>query len=448
MRNHRIVAAVTMIVAALIATLAPALGDERVIAIRAGTLIDGTGAPPVAGAMLLVRGGRIVEVGGQLRIPQGAEVLELSDYTVLPGFIDAHTHLTSEGGGERSLERLSATGADYALVGAINAERMLRAGFTTVRDLGSFDHADLALKRAIERGALPGPRMFVATTSVSITGGHGDPTNAFSPLVRLMQPTGVANGIDAVRVKVREILKYGADHIKFAATGGGLSRGTDPTAQHFTDAEMQAIVEEAHRLGVPVAAHAHGTEGIKAAIRAGVDSIEHGIYLDEEACRLMIEHGTYFVPTLWIADSYFDRYRDWRIPDWAHAKISEFIPTALESVRMAIRMGVPIALGTDAGVGEHELAGKEFTAMVKHGMQPMQAIVAGTSNAARLLRQSDRIGSLESGKYADLVGVRGDPLADISVLESVDFVMKEGQVYLDRTGRDRPVTQGSGRDRP
>ncbi len=325
---------------------------------------------------------------------------------------------------------MSATGADYALVGVVNARRMLMSGFTAIRDVGGFDFADLAVKRAIDRGAIPGPRMFVATTSISITGGHGDPSNGFSPDVTFAYPSGVANGVDAVRLKVREIVRNGADHIKFAATGGGLSRGTKPTAQHFTDAEMQALVDEAHRLGVRVAAHAHGTDGIKAAVRAGVDSIEHGIYLDEEACRLMTERGTFFVPTLWIADSYFEKYRDWRIPDFAHAKISAFIPTAIKSVQMAIRLGVTIALGTDAGVGEHHLAGKEFTAYVKHGMTPMQAIVAGTSNAAKLIGQYDQFGSVEAGKLADLVAVNGNPLQDVALLEQVQFVMKEGSIYL------------------
>ena len=314
----------------------------------------------------------------------------------MPGLIDAHTHMSSERPGQRALNRQMATGADYALVGMENARNMLLAGFTTTRDLGGFDYADLAVKRAIDRGAIAGPRMLVALSLVSATGGHGDPTNGLSPNIRFDNPNGVANGVEGVRLKVRELTKNGADVIKFAATGGGMSRGTKPTAQQFTDEEMQAIVSEAHRLGVKAAAHAHGTEGIKAAVKAGVDSIEHGIYLDEEACRMMIEHGTYFVPTLWIADSYFERYKEWQVPDYAHAKISQFIPTALKSVEMAIKMKVKIAVGTDAGVGEHELAGKEFPALVKHGMAPMDAIVAGTSNAAKLLGLDGEIGYARS----------------------------------------------------
>jgi imidazolonepropionase-like amidohydrolase len=344
---------------------------------------------------------------------------------------------------------MSATGADYALIGAENARRMLMAGFTTLRDLGGFDYADLAVKRAIERGLIVGPRLFVATTSMSITGGHGDPSNGLSPDIGINYPTGVANGVDEVRRKVREILRNGADHIKFAATGGGLSRGTKPTAQHFTDEEITALIAEAHRLGVKVAAHAHGKEGIKAAVKAGVDSIEHGIYLDEEACRLMLEHGTYYVPTLWIADSYFDRYKEWGIPAYAHEKISQFIPTALKSAELAITMGVRVALGTDAGVGEHHLAGKEFAAYVKYGMTPMAAIVAGTSNAAKLLGQYERVGSLEPAKLADVIAVPGNPLTDITRMEHVAFVMKDGVVYRESRSAPavtpRPTASRSGR---
>jgi imidazolonepropionase-like amidohydrolase len=402
--------------------------------IQAGTLIDGSGKPPQRDVKILIEGGRITAVGPAVAAPAGARVLNLGAYTLLPGLIDAHTHMTSERPGKRALDRMTATGADYAFVGMANAGRMLRAGFTTVRDLGGFDFADLATKRAIDRGDIDGPRMQVALSIISITGGHGDPSNGLSPSIAIDGLSGVADGPIALRVKVRELIKNGADVIKFAATGGGLSRGTNPTAQHFTDEEMQVIVSEAHRLGVRAAAHAHGTEGIKAAIRAGVDSIEHGIYLDEEACRLMVSRGTTFVPTLWIADSYFEKYKEWGIPDYAHAKISNFIPTALRSVEMAIRLGVTIAVGTDAGVGEHELAGKEFTALVKHGMTPMAAILAGTGNASKLLGLDAEIGAIEVGKSADLVAVKGDPLTDISLLERVEFVMKQGRVYKGPAG--------------
>jgi imidazolonepropionase-like amidohydrolase len=403
--------------------------SQKTAAIRAGVLIDGTGAAPVKNAVILVQGGRIVKVGPGLAIPANAEVIDLSAKTVLPGFIDAHTHLTTQNGSERTLDRNSATGADFALVGAINAKRMLMAGFTTVRDLGSTGLADVAVKHAIERGDYPGPRMFVSLFIISATGGHGDPTNGDNPFIESTSPDGVANGADELRAKVRWLVKYGADQIKFAATGGGLSKGDRPQSQTYSEEEMRALIDEAHRLGVKVATHAHGTEGIKTAVRAGVDSVEHGIYLDEEGCRLMIQHGTYFVPTLWIVDEYFDRYKIWNIPPYANEKISAFIPIAKKSVDMAIRMGVKIALGTDAGVGEHALAGKEFAAYVRHGLTPMQSIEAGTANAAKLIGDYQDFGSVEAGKFADLVAVDGDPLQDIKILQTVKFVMKEGKVY-------------------
>lgn len=412
----------------LVLLSAPA--QEKITALRAGKLLDGSGAAPVTNAVILIQGKRILAAGAGLAIPPGAEVIDLSNRTVLPGFMDMHTHITTEHGSERVLERLSATGADYALVGAVNARRMLMAGFTTVRDLGAGDYADLAVKRAIDRGLFPGPRLFVATIPISATGGHGDATNGYSPFVELNLPTGVANGVDAVRAKVRELVKYGADQIKFMATGGALSRGDKPTAQQYSEEEMQAIIDEAHRLGVKVATHAHGNEGIKAAVRAGVDSIEHGIYLDEEACRMMIQHGTYLVPTLWIVDAFEERHKEWRLPPWAVEKVSAFIPTAKKSADMAIRMGVKIALGTDAGVGEHALSAKEFAAYVHHGMKPMDAILAGTLNAARLLGRENEMGTIGAGKTADIVAVEGDPLENIQVLETnVKFVMKEGKVY-------------------
>ncbi|MGI8742323.1 MAG: amidohydrolase family protein [Bryobacteraceae bacterium] len=406
----------------------PSLGQEKLTAIRAGVLIDGTGAAPVKNTIIFVQGKRIVKVGSDLAIPAGAEVLDLSARTVLPGFIDCHTHVTSQNGSERTVDRISSTGADFALVGAINAWRMLMAGFTTVRDLGSTDFADVAVKRAIERGDYPGPRMFVSLFIISATGGHGDPTDGDNSFVEITFPNGVANGADALRAKVRWLVKYGADQIKFSATGGGLSKGDKPTAQQYSEEEMRALIDEAHRLGIKVVTHAHGTEGIKTAVRSGVDSVEHGIYLDEEACRLMLEHGTYYVPILWIVDSYFDRYKIWKIPDFANDKIPKFIPYAKKSADLAFRMHVKVALGTDAGVGEHAYSAREFAAYVNHGMKPMDAIMAGTSNAAKLIGHYEDFGSVEPGKFADIVAVDGDPLQHIQTLESVAFVMKEGKI--------------------
>ena len=427
--NPRLVYTRSLCMLAVLTGALPLIGQQKMTAIRAGVLIDGTGGAPVKNAVILVQDKRILKVGMNLAIPPDARVIDLSSRTVLPGFIDCHTHVTTQNGSERTLDRMSATGADFATVGLTNARRMLMAGFTTVRDLGSTGFADLAVKRAIERGDFPGPRMYVSLFIVSSTGGHGDPGDGLSPFLVFNSPDGVANGPDALREKVRWLMKYGADQIKFAATGGGLSRGDKPTAQTYTDEEMRALIDEAHRLGLKVATHAHGTEGIKAAVRAGVDSVEHGIYLDEEACRMMIEHGTYFVPTLWIVDAYFERYKIWNIPPYAHAKISAFIPYAKKSADMAIRMHVKIALGTDAGVGEHAFSAREFAAYVNHGMKPMDAILAGTSNAAKLIGHYEDFGSVEAGKFADVVAVTGDPVQHIDVLQNVSFVMKEGTVY-------------------
>jgi imidazolonepropionase-like amidohydrolase len=427
----RLETGLTLFAVTTLLTFSPtqAAGQERTTAIKAGVLIDGTGAAPIKNAVILVQGKRIVKVGSNVAIPAGTEVLDLSANTVMPGFIDCHTHLTSQNGSERTVDRMSSTGADFSLVGAINARRMLLAGFTTVRDLGSTGFADLAVKRAIERGDYPGPRMYVSLFIISATGGHGDPTDGDNAFIEVTSPNGVANGVDALRTKVRWLVKYGADQIKFSSTGGGLSKGDKPTAQQYSEEEMRALIDEAHRLGVKVATHAHGTEGIKTAVKAGVDSVEHGIYLDEEACRLMLEHGTYYVPTLWIVDAYFDRYKIWRIPDFANEKISHFIPYAKKSADLAFKMHVKVALGTDAGVGEHAFAGKEFAAYVNHGMKPMDAIVAGTSNAAKLIGHYEDFGSVEPGKFADIVAVDGDPLEHIQTLETVNFVMKEGRVY-------------------
>ncbi len=406
--------------------------QEAVVAVRTGTLIDGTGHAPIPGAIVLIKGNRIAAVGADVAIPKDAQVIDLRPLTVLPGFIDTHTHITTDRSGGPRLDRYEATGGDYAISGVVNARQMLMAGFTTIRDLGAPELADLAVKRAVERGSIPGPRMFVSLSMISMTGGHGDVSIGLNPRITFGLQSGVANGVDGVRAKVRENFKNGADQIKYSATGGGMDRGVKPNAQQYTDEEMQALVGEAHRLGLKAAAHAHGVEGIKAAIKAGTDSIEHGIHLDEEGCRMMIERGTYLVPTLWITDAYFDRYKTWGIPDFAHKKISAFIPVALKNVERAIHMGVKIALGTDAGVGEHALSGKEFTALVKYGMSPMDAIVAGTSNAAKLIGQYEQFGSVEPGKFADLVAVNGNPLQDIQLLEHVQFVMKEGRVYREK----------------
>jgi imidazolonepropionase-like amidohydrolase len=403
-----------------------------VTAIKAGTLIDGTGAAPVKNAVILVQGDRITAIGQNVTIPRGATVIDLSNETVLPGFIDAHVHLAFRtiGDGDWQHAGLTELPGQQALLGAAHAQATLEAGFTTVRVVGSRYFNDIALRNAIDAGWVPGPRILGAGPSFGITGGHCDDEDGLRPGATGHESgieDGVADGVDAARAAVRYVVKYGADVIKICATGGVLSLTDSVGAQQYSEEEMRAIVETAHLLSRRVAAHAHGTAGIKAAVRAGVNSIEHGSILDSEAVALMVQHGTYLVPTLMAADQ-AQRLAP-RLPPPIAAKALALAPRVEASFRMALAGGVKIALGTDAGVYQHGKNAHEFTLMVRFGMTPMQAIQAGTLSAATLLGREYDVGSLAVGKYADLVAVKGDPLADITVVEHVDFVMKGGGIY-------------------
>ena len=405
---------------------------ERVVAVRAGQLINGTGAAPVSNVVILIRGERIVEVGPTVRIPQGADVVDLSQYTVLPGFIDAHVHLTGSVLGEPGWDNESVreSAADAALRGAKHAQQTLMAGFTTVRNVGGRGFSDVALRDAINRGDVPGPRMQVAGHSLGITGGHCD-RNGFNPELEVFGgiETGQADGPEAIRRSIRHQVKFGADVIKICATGGVLSEGDSVGVQQYSAEELAAVVETAHMLERRVAAHAHGNAGIKAAVRAGVHSIDHGSILDDEAVRLMVEHGTYLVPTLMAGEAVERMANSGSLRGERADKALAIAPRMRESIRLAARGGVRIALGTDAGVMAHGTNGHEFTLLVQWGgLTPMQAIVAGTSAAADLLGWGERVGTVAPGRLADLVAVRRDPLADIAVLESVDWVMKGGVV--------------------
>jgi imidazolonepropionase-like amidohydrolase len=302
----------------------------------------------------------------------------------------------------------------------------LETGFTTVRNVGAPGFSDVALRDAINFGDVPGPRMLVSGPPLSITGGHGD-QNLLEPSFQYTSD-GVANGVPGVMEKVRENIKYGADLIKFMASGGVLSEGDDPQAEQYSPEEMRAIITEAHRLGRKVATHAHGAQAIKDAVLAGVDSIEHGSYIDEEGIQLMKQHGTYLVPTLYLDDWLLENYPQTGMTENMLAKAREVIPAAQKNIARAFHKGVKVAFGTDAAVYPHGLNAHEFAAMVKLGLSPLQAIQAGTLNAADLLGWPDRIGTLESGKFADLIAVDGDPLQDVTVLEHVRFVMKGGEV--------------------
>jgi len=406
---------------------------QPVIAIRAGTLIDGTGAAPVRNAVILIRGDRITAVGAQVQVPADATVIDLSAYTVLPGFIDSHVHLAGRtiGDGDWQHAELVQSPAERALLGAAHAQQTLEAGFTTVRNVGNDGFADIALRNAINAGWVLGPRVLAAGISFGVNGGHCDGSSGYWPgaLPQGRIEDGAADGPEEVREAVRYNVKYGADVIKICATGGVLSPTDSVGVQQYTEEEMRAVVEAARMTERRVAAHAHGNEGIKAAVRAGVTSIEHGSILDDEAIQLMKRNGTWLVPTLMAGEGVETMARAGRLPPAIAAKALAIAPRARQSFRLAVQGGVKIALGTDAGVFTHGTNGHEFTLMVRGGMTPMQAIVAGTTSAATLLGVERDVGSIQNGKAADIVAVRGDPLQDIAVLERVEFVMRNGVVF-------------------
>ncbi len=404
------------------------------VAIRAARLIDGTGAAPISNGIVVVTDDKIVAAGpqGAVSIPAGAKVIDLGDATLVPGFIDAHTHIVGRVLGDPAGD--DAPVRDYGSFGAIlsvaNANKTLMAGFTTIRNVGASNFDDMALRKAINEGFVVGPRMQNAGHALGITGGHCD-ENGFKPgLVDGDVRTGIADGPDQVRAAVRYQAKYGADVIKTCATGGVLSEGDAVGVPQYTYEELKAMVDEATKLERKVAAHAHGAEGIKIAVRAGVASIEHGSFLDEEGAKLMVQHGTYLVPTLSAGEAVEKAAKSGALKGLRAEKALAAATAIRNGVKIAVRNGVPIALGTDAGVGAHGTNGHEFTLLVEWaGMTPLQAITAGTSSGAKLLGWDKRIGSLAAGKLADIVAVPGDPMRDIHVMERPVFVMKNGVVY-------------------
>jgi imidazolonepropionase-like amidohydrolase len=397
------------------------------IVIRAGKLFDPQSGQMRDHPIIVVIGNRIDSIGTS-QVPPGAKVIDLGDATVFPGFLDVHTHLTSnpDGGGYNSLG-ISIPRA--ALIGAKNARLTLLAGFTTVRNVGAEGYADVALRDAINAGDVIGPRMQVSGPPLGISGGHCD--NSLLPPEFHYSAEGVADGVEAVMHKVREVVKYGADVVKFCASGGVFSKGDNPLLEQYSPAEMEALITESHRLGRKVAAHAHSALSIKDAVRAGVDSIEHGIFLDDEGIQLMKQHKTFLVPTSYPLFWFEEHESQMNLPPWVKEKAAIIIPAAKKNVANGFRSGVRVALGTDAGVYPHGENGGEFWAMVTLGLTPVQALQAGTLNAAELMGWSDRVGSIEKGKLADIVAVRGNPLDDINLLKHVQFVMKDGVVYKD-----------------
>ncbi len=368
------------------------------VAVRAGRLIDGRGGPSVAGAVVLIEGERITAVGPNLPIPAGTRVIDLGDATLLPGLIDCHTHITGQPRNYyEDLFRLSPI--DLAVVAHVYARRTLEAGFTTVRDLGAGELIDVALRQAIDDGTLPGPRMRVATLAVGATGGHNDVTG-FSPYLKFGQLSGVADGVDEIRKLIRFEVKNGADVIKLVATAGVLSEEESVGAPQYSQEEMDAVVQEAAMWGRRVAAHAHGAEGIRRAVQAGVASIEHGTLLDEAGAKLMKQRGTYLVPTMYALDYVASEYGKLGFPPPILAKARSIEKDAERSFRLAQRIGVKLAYGTDAGVFPHGENAKQFAYLVRWGLTPMQAIQAATTGAADLLGWGDRVGAVAPGMYA------------------------------------------------
>jgi len=406
---------------------------EGVTAIKAGRVIDVENGRVLEKQIILLRGKKIEAIGGELKIPATAKILDLSTKTVLPGLIDCHTHLADgahDGNGDPT-SQLKRTASQVVLESVPNARMTLESGFTTVRDVGVYRALnDVALRDAINHGYIVGPRMFVAGAYITITGGAGAMTG-FAPDIKLPWDLnyGEANSPWEVRQKVRLLAHDGADHIKLLSTGAVLTHGSNPNAQEFTLEELQAAVSEANNFGLRVAAHAHAPEGIKNAIRAGVASIEHATLIDDEGIALAKEHGTYLDMDIYDDECIQAAGKTNRIPADFLEHDRNLGEIQRRNFTKAVRAGVQMAFGTDAGVCPYDVAAHQFAFMVKFGMTPMQAIQSATINAARLIGKPQEFGSIRPGKSADLIAVDGDPLADIRLLEHVTFVMKEGVIY-------------------
>jgi len=400
--------------------------------IKAGRLIDGTGGPPLENVTIVVRGEVIESIlrgapGPDLQ--QGARIVDLSKQTVLPGLIDCHDHITGTPGDGGDTQMLQETDAHQALWGAMYAKLTLDAGFTTIRNVGSGSYAEVALKRFINQGLFPGPRIYTATRGLGMTGGHAD-INGWSPDVPLRGYAQIVDGVDAIRHAVREQVKYGADLIKITASGGVLSSGDSVNHEQYSEEEIRAAVEEAGRLGRKVAAHAHAARAIVSATRAGVASIEHGSLIDDEGIALMKQKGTFLVPTLYTLDFIINEGKENGVPQYGIDKAREISKVQRANLKKAYQAGVKFAYGTDAAVFPHGRNARDFSILVEQlGVSPTEAIRMATQYAADLIGISDKVGTIEPGKWADLIAVNGDPLQNIRLLEDVKFVMKGGVAF-------------------
>jgi imidazolonepropionase-like amidohydrolase len=422
---------------------------DKVIVLKAARLFDGKSKTLAQNGVVIVQGNKIVDAGSNLPTPTDAQVIDLGDATLSPGFMDGHTHLTLDFSGnynERRLKEVDLNVSEQAILATRYARATVEAGFTTVRDLGSRfvgskEFVDVALRNSINKGVIVGPRMLVATYGIGATGGHFDPTSGFRDMLFGHEPDfsqGIADGPDAIRKAVRFEVKNGADVIKAAVSGGVLSLADEVDTPQLTPAEMAALVDESHRLRKKVAVHCHGDQAAKEAIEAGVDSIEHGSFMKPETLTLMKNKGTYLTPTLmateWIM-SKIDNY-----PPALQAKAKAAAAARSDMFRNAVKMGVKVSFGTDAAVFPHGQNAKEFKVMVDLGMQPIDALKTATGNAADLFGIAQKTGTLEKGKFADVIAMPGDPTADITATERVSFVMKEGKIIRNGPPSAPPVT--------
>jgi imidazolonepropionase-like amidohydrolase len=400
--------------------------DAPPIALRCGRLLDVPSGNLIENAVVLTAGGKITGVGAALAIPSGVQVVELPDATCLPGLLDVHVHLTGDAT-KHGYETLGISVPRSTVTGVKNARQTLMAGFTTVRNVGADGYSDVALRDGIEAGDIDGPRMFVSGPALGITGGHCD-NNLLAPEFHHTD-SGVADGPWAARAKVREVIKYGADLIKICASGGVLSKGDQPGTPQYTLEEMQAIADEAHKLGRKVAAHAHGTQSIKDAIRAGIDSIEHSSLIDDEGIALAKQHGTFLVFDIYNDDFILrEGAKNGMLPE-SIEKERRIGKLQRENFRRALLGGARMAFGTDAGVYPHGDNARQFAVMVEYGMKPLDAIRSATISAAELLGRDKELGVIAKDAFADVVAVAGDPRSDVKLLENVRFVMKSGRVY-------------------